>query len=195
MRCTPATMLLQLCCCCSAVSAAVFRNPFADLLRQTPISLERRNFALPRHPELVTLNADPPVYEVSAFLSDAECDELIAAVGSNQFPPIPYGTKNKIFTGSKWAAAGDPMVAPFLRRACAMWGVPETRFEPVTITRYSEGQYQSPHLDARLNHQARDALEADPCQPLPKHSEQTAWRCSSQGEASAVHLPSATGSV
>jgi len=127
-------------------------------MRQTPISVEKRNFALPRHPDLVTLNAELPVYEVPGFLSDAECDELITAAESSQFPPIPYGTKNKIFTGSKWAAAGDPMVAPFLRRSCELWGVSKTRFEPITITRYDEGQYQAQHLDARLNHQVvRDA--------------------------------------
>ena len=154
-----ARALLRLCCCSSVVSAAFFPNPFADLLRQTPISVEKRNFALPRHPNLVTLNDALPVYEVPSFMSDVECDELIAATQSSQFPPIPYGTKNKIFTGTKWAAAGDPMVAPFMRQCCELFGVPETRFEPITITRYGEGQYQAQHLDARLNHQARDALE------------------------------------
>ena len=154
-----ARALLRLCSCSSVVSAAFFPNPFADLLRQTPISVEKRNFALPRHPNLVTLNDALPVYEVPSFMSDVECDELIAATQSSQFPPIPYGTKNKIFTGTKWAAAGDPMVAPFMRQCCELFGVPETRFEPITITRYGEGQYQAQHLDARLNHQARDALE------------------------------------
>jgi hypothetical protein len=153
MRAAPARALLRLCCCSSVVSAAFFPNPFADLLRQTPISVEKRNFALPRHPNLVTLNDALPVYEVPSFLSDAECDELIAATQSSQFPPIPYGAKNKIFTGTKWAAAGDPMVAPFLRQCCELFGAPETRFEPITITRYGEGQYQAQHLDARLNHQ------------------------------------------
>lgn len=143
--------MLRLCCCSSV--AAFFPNPFADLLRQTPISVEKRNFALPRHPNLVTLNDALPVYEVPSFMSDVECDELIAATQSSQFPPIPYGTKNKIFTGTKWAAAGDPMVAPFMRQCCELFGVPETRFEPITITRYGEGQYQAQHLDARLNHQ------------------------------------------
>ena len=159
MRAAPARALLRLCCCSSVVSAAFFPNPFADLLRQTPISVEKRNFALPRHPNLVTLNDALPVYEVPSFLSDAECDELIAATQSSQFPPIPYGAKNKIFTGTKWAAAGDPMVAPFLRQCCELFGAPETRFEPITITRYGEGQYQAQHLDARLNHQVRDVLE------------------------------------
>ena len=51
-----------------ADTAALFVNPFADLLRQAPISLAKRNFALPRHPDLVTLNADPPVYEVPGFM-------------------------------------------------------------------------------------------------------------------------------
>ena len=155
----PLRALLRLWCCSSAVSAAFFPNPFADLLRQTPISVEKRNFALPRHPELVTLNDALPVYEVPGFLTDAECDELIAAAQSSQFPPIPYGAKNKIFTGTKWAAAGEPIVAPFLRQCCELFGVPETRFEPITITRYDEGQYQAQHLDARLKHQARDVLE------------------------------------
>ncbi len=141
-----------------ADTAALFVNPFADLLRQAPISLAKRNFALPRHPDLVTLNADPPVYEVPGFMSEAECQELVAAAEAGRFPPIPYGTKNRIFTGTKWAAAGDPMVAPFLERCCKAWNVPATRFEPITVTRYAEGQYQAQHLDARLKHQVqRDA--------------------------------------
>ena len=156
---SPLRALLRLWCCSSAVSAAFFPNPFADLLRQTPISIEKRNFAQPRHPELITVNEALPVYEVPGFLSDAECDELMAAAQSGQFPPIPYGAKNKIFTGTKWAAAGEPIVAPFLRQCCELFGVPETRFEPITITRYGEGQYQAQHLDARLKHQARDVLE------------------------------------
>lgn len=150
---SPLRALLRLWCCASAVSAAFFPNPFADLLRQTPISIEKRNFAQPRHPELITVNEALPVYEVPGFLSDAECDELMAAAQSGQFPPIPYGAKNKIFTGTKWAAAGEPLVAPFLRQCCELFGVPETRFEPITITRYGEGQYQAQHLDARLKHQ------------------------------------------
>ena len=56
-------------------TAALFVNPFADLLRQAPISLAKRNFALPRHPDLVTLNADPPVYEVPGFMQNL-CDGL-----------------------------------------------------------------------------------------------------------------------
>ena len=159
---SPLRALLRLWCCASAVSAAFFPNPFADLLRQTPISIEKRNFAQPRHPELITVNEALPVYEVPGFLSDAECDELMAAAQSGQFPPIPYGAKNKIFTGTKWAAAGEPIVAPFLRQCCELFGVPETRFEPITITRYGEGQYQAQHLDARLKHQARDVLETRP---------------------------------
>ena len=65
-----------------ADTAALFVNPFADLLRQAPISLAKRNFALPRHPDLVTLNADPPVYEVPGFMSEAECPS------ATQDPPL-----------------------------------------------------------------------------------------------------------
>ena len=156
---SPLRALLRLWCCSSAVSAAFFPNPFADLLRQTPISVEKRNFAQPRHPELVTVNEALPVYEVPGFLSDAECDELMAAAQSGQFPPIPYGAKNKIFTGTKYAAhKQDASVDAFLERACECFGCGAERFDPVTVTRYAAGEYQARHLDARLPHQInRDA--------------------------------------
>lgn len=137
---------------CGRTASALFANPFAPP-RQTPISLARQNFALPSHPDLVTLNVDPPVYEVPGFLSEDECAELVAATEEGRFPPIPYGGKNKIFTGTKWAAAGSADVAPFLERTCALYDVPPSRFEPITVTRYTEGQYQAEHLDARLKHQ------------------------------------------
>ena len=131
----------------------LFTNPFAPP-KQTPISPERRNYAVPTHPDLVALDAQLPVYEVPGFLSDEECAELVAATESGCFPPIPYGGKNRIFTGSKWAAAGTPEVAPFMERCRALYGgVSKSRFEPITVTRYCEGQYQSEHLDARLQHQ------------------------------------------
>ena len=137
----------------TASALNLFTNPFAPP-KQTPISPERRNFAVPTHPDLVALEAQLPVYEVPSFLSDEECAELVAAAEGGRFPPIPYGDKNRIFTGSKWAAAGTPEVAPFMERSRALFGgVSSSRFEPITVTRYCEGQYQAEHLDARLQHQ------------------------------------------
>ena len=53
-------------------------------------------------------------------------------------------SKNRIFTGTKWAAAGAAVVEPFFERSCALFGdVPRTRFEPVTVTKYAAGQYQA----------------------------------------------------
>ena len=66
-----------------------------------------------------------------------------------------YGAKNKIFTGTKWAAhRQDPAVDLFLERAAeAFGGLSEERFDPVTVTRYCAGEYKAKHLDARLPHQ------------------------------------------
>jgi len=124
---------------------------------QGTISVSRQNYAVPEHPDLVTLCADPPVYEVPNFLSADECEAIIAAAeGGKSMPPIPYGSKNRIFTGTKWAAGGAAVIDPFFERACALYGgVPETRFEPVTVTRYAAGQFQAKHLDARLPHEVR----------------------------------------
>jgi len=119
------------------------------------ISVERQNFAMPQHPTLNTLSADPPVFEVPNFLSADECAAIIAAAESSEvMPPIPYGAKNRIFTGKKYAAGSAGVVDPFFERACAVFGdVPRSRFEPVTVTSYGEGQYQAKHLDARLPHE------------------------------------------
>jgi prolyl 4-hydroxylase len=135
---------------------------FQSFLQPTgPISVERQNFAAPDHPDLVVLNEDPPVYEIPGFLSDDECRSIIdAAESGTQLPPIPYGRKNKIFTGRKWAVGSPgakflcPAAMPFFERACRAFGdVPATRFEPVTVTRYEETEYQAQHLDARLPHE------------------------------------------
>lgn len=153
MHRTIAAVVLALAAPDATAALNLFTNPFAPP-KQTPISPERKNFAVPSHPDLVTLDTQLPIYEVPGFLSDEECAELVAAAESGRFPPIPYGQKNKIFTGSKWAAAGTPEVAPFMERSCALFGgVPSSRFEPITVTRYCEGQYQAEHLDARLKHQ------------------------------------------
>ena len=127
---------------------------------QGTVSVERENFAMPLHPALKTLNVDPPVFEVPGFMSPDECNSIIAAAKSGRdMPPIPYGAKNKIFTGRKFAADRALCTQLFFERACALFGdVPATRFEPVTVTVYDEGQYQAKHLDARLPHQVqRDA--------------------------------------
>jgi len=143
-----------LCCCVLAPASALFSNPFASLMgKQGPISTELRNFAKPSHPRLVTLRDSPPVYEIPDFLTAEECAVLVAAAEQEEFPPIPYGRKNRIFTGTKWAAAGDPLCDPFVQNARALFDVPQTRFDPVTVTRYVEGQYQAQHLDSRLSHE------------------------------------------
>lgn len=112
---------------CSPV-VGLFSNPFAALLgKQGPISLSARNFAVPSHPKLVTLQEEPPVYEIPGFLSEEECAALVAAAEHEEFPPIPYGLKNKIFTGTKWAAAGDPITEPFVEKSKALFGVSEKR--------------------------------------------------------------------
>ena len=52
-------------------------------------------------------------------------------------------------TGTKWDADGTAPAAPFACRAAELFGVSERRLEPITITRYEEGQFQRQHLDAR----------------------------------------------
>lgn len=139
----------------------VFDSFLKDLQKlgqpQGTISVERQNFAVPSHPDLVTLCADPPVYEIPNFLSAEECRAVVdAANGGKAMPPIPYGGTNRIFTGVKWAADRAEASEPFFERACAIFGdVPPSRFEPVTVTRYGVGQYQAKHLDARLPHEVR----------------------------------------
>jgi len=142
---------------CRAV--ALFTNPLAglaDMMGPTegPISTRRGNFAIPTHPRLVTMHDSPPVYEIPGFLSEDECTALISAAETRKFPAVPYGAKNKIFTGTKWAAhKQDGAVDRFLECAAEVFGCSEDRFDPVTVTRYAQGQYQAKHLDARLPHQ------------------------------------------
>lgn len=58
----------------------------------------------------------------------------------------------QIFTGTKWDASGHHAEKLFLARAGALFGhMPRDRFEPVTVTRYKEGEYQRKHVDARLD--------------------------------------------
>ena len=117
-----------------------------------------RDFVQPRYPGLRTLHHDPPVWNVDNFLSQEECLALVDAAESGALPPIPYGRKHKIFTGTKWAAHGEAVAQPFLERCCQFYGdLPAERFEPVTVTRYREGEYQAEHLDARLGQSKRDA--------------------------------------
>merc|ERR1712216_1092013 len=119
------------------------------------ISARLRNYATWTAQEgMEALVEDPPVYTIRNFLSPEECKAIIAEVERGALPPIPYGRKNRIFTGSKWAATGTPLGTMFLARAAALFGASEARFEPVTVTRYQGnpifGEYQAQHLDARL---------------------------------------------
>lgn len=142
----------------------LFANPFekmAELMGPTdgPISLARDNFARPTWDltQLREASSAPPVYVIDDFLSEAECDACRMAAEEGRFPAVPYGAKNKIFTGTKWAAHQQhESVDVFLERACkAFNGVPASRFDPVTVTRYGPGQYQAKHLDARLPHEIK----------------------------------------
>lgn len=146
--------------CLAGGGEALFQG-LLDGLNPTaaPISLGKKNFALPRHARLRLTNEAPPVYEIPGFLSEDECEALVEAADARRFPPVPYGEKNKIFTGTKYAAhKQDASVDAFLERACECFGCGAERFDPVTVTRYAAGEYQARHLDARLPHQInRDA--------------------------------------
>jgi len=142
---------------------AFFSNPLdklSDMMGPTdgPISLARKNFAAPvaSYPGLREVCAEPPVFAIDGFLSDGECDTLVESANSGHFPAVPYGKKNQIFTGTKWAAHEQTAeVDLFLERSCEVFGkgmTPE-RFDPVTVTKYGPGQFQAKHLDARLPHQ------------------------------------------
>ena len=140
----------------------LFANPFEKLSEmmgptEGPISLAKQNFAKPTWDEanLCELSSAPPVYMIDGFLSDEECDACREAAEAGAFPAVPYGAKNKIFTGTKWAAHEQhETVDLFLERTCAAFGdLPTTRFDPVTVTRYATSQYQAKHLDSRLPHQ------------------------------------------
>jgi len=143
----------------------LFANPFekmAELMGPTdgPISSSGRgNFARPRWDagKLREVHAIPPVYIIDDFLSETECDACREAAEGGMFPAVPYGAKNKIFTGTKWAAhMQHESVDLFLRRACEAFGhLPPSRFDPVTVTRYGPGEYQAKHLDARLPHEIK----------------------------------------
>ena len=79
-----------------ADTAALFVNPFADLLRQAPISLAKRNFALPRHPDLVRLtgrhpfNVEPPLSKLmeQGFITPAAL-HYVRNHGADPDPLIP----------------------------------------------------------------------------------------------------------
>lgn len=144
----------------------IFSNPLAEMEKKMaemlgpmdgPISVAKGNFARPTWDatQLRELSTTPPVYVIDKFLSDAECDACREAAETGCFPAVPYGAKNKIFTGTKWAAHQQhESVDVFLERTCqAFGGLPGTRFDPVTVTRYARGEYQAKHLDARLPHQ------------------------------------------
>ena len=65
-------------------------------------------------------------------------------------------TSSRIDVALPLAYQSATAVAPFFDRACELFGdVPATRFEPVTVTRYDEGQFQAKHLDARLAHEVQ----------------------------------------
>ena len=147
----PAAILLLFC----SGSAAFFDQLLAP--RTGPIDSSKRNFALPTHPRLVTVLDAPPVFEIPQFMSEEECARVIeAAQSGEEMPAVPYGRRNDIFTGRKWAAAGSDAAAPFFERCCETFGgVKPTRFEPVTVTRYETGEFQAKHLDSRLPHEIK----------------------------------------
>ena len=62
----------------------------------------------------------------------------------------------QVFTGTKWAAHGTPAAQPFAERLCTLFDTSDSRFEPITVTRYRTGEFQRKHVDARLDGE-RDA--------------------------------------
>ena len=134
--------------CGPAAALQLFGNPFAPP-RQAPISLDRQNFALPEHPDLVTLNADPPVYEVPGFLSEAECAELVAAAEAGKFPPIPYGAKNKIFSTMREQTEDNWLLVVNFSEAIAWSSTPGVATERKSAgSKLANSQYFSIHFSA-----------------------------------------------
>jgi hypothetical protein len=83
-----------------------------------------------------------------------------AVAGASTLASMLAG-RAKIFTGTKWDATGHAAEEAFLTRIAALFGnVSRERFEPVTVTRYRQGEYQRKHIDARLDGMRDDTFDA-----------------------------------
>ena len=106
------------------------------------------------HPRAVVLSEDPLVYYVDDFVTDEECEHIIARSEPQMARARVSGTKDGRTSSGRtnsvaWmAAAGDPVFEAVEDRICDMVGCRPECTESFQVIHYAAGQEYKPHLDA-----------------------------------------------
>jgi prolyl 4-hydroxylase len=97
----------------------------------------------------------PRIFTVDEFVSRSECAHLMTLAGLN-FQPAEALTRdilsqeNRAFTGHMSALRTvlcDAVVRQVERRVAAVFGLPPSHVEPLTVLRYQGGERYAPHVD------------------------------------------------
>ena len=103
----------------------------------------------------VETSARPHIFTVDEFVSRGECAHLMTLAGMN-FRPAEALTsdilsqENRAFTGNMAALQTtlcDAVVRQVERRVGAVFGLPASQVEPLSVLRYQGGHSYAPHVD------------------------------------------------
>lgn len=106
---------------------------------------------VPTFPGAHLVHADPPVYQVDGFLSDAECTRLIAAAAPRLRPSTVVHAAGTIAMAARTSATCfcDKRDMAWLHdRVAALTGSPVAHHEAAQVARYMPGQQYTAHQDA-----------------------------------------------
>ena len=119
--------------------------------RPKPPATRGRHAAAPA----AEVSARPRIFTVDEFVSRGECAHLMTLAGMN-FRPAEALTsdilsqENRAFTGNMAALQAtlcDAVVRQVERRVGAVFGLPASQVEPLSVLRYQGGHSYAPHVD------------------------------------------------
>jgi prolyl 4-hydroxylase len=103
----------------------------------------------PRFPGLHRVHADPPVYLLDGFLTDAECDSMMRCADPLLKQSLTDSGKSRVRTSKSTHLRKQLGPCPaVLARIQALTGKPVSHMEIPQVARYDEGQFYEPHFDA-----------------------------------------------
>ena len=109
----------------------------------------------------VRVHDDPPIYTCDGFLTASECEALIAAakaqvltqsaIGSSdeslRMQTVAAARRNAVRTSSSCTLQHAPACTALQSKILALTGLSKAHLEPVSVTKYTQGQQYTEHQD------------------------------------------------
>ena len=103
------------------------------------------------YPKAALVHSDPPIFQIENFLSDEECDALMATGLKNLKPSVVVDKSGKISMQSRTSSScylSKVDMKWLHERVLSLTGCPVGNQEAVQVAKYEEGQLYMAHYDA-----------------------------------------------